>query len=384
MVNIFSALNNTYPDAILRNPMIRNQSPISVLPTPRPSSIGAINQDFPPVPMMRPDDLLSQTNQVQEPPLNTQGSLGSGFGGLFGQNMSDPQTQGILAASSALLKGGAPSFQPTSFGGILGESINQGLGAFNRAGRRGRNNLQVVGGSLIDVSDPSNPKVVFEGRKKPKTQILGGGRYIATQDPDTGQLDIKKSNIFDTINDLEKDKKQSRKLDTAGFKYENEQFGLLDLNLNLASQTQNFIDLIDNDKLEFGLFEGIGDTLNTLNPLTDVSEETINSRNFEAFLNKLRNDTLRLNKGTQTEGDAQRALDEIANFYDKGDTKTVRARLAELLKINQVAAEERKRNINRIRKNQGVDEFDFSNYNSLFNKKSANKNKNIKFKVVGK
>ena len=62
MINIFSAL---------RNPMMRNQSPISVLPTPRPSSIGAINQDFPPVPMMRPDDLLSQTNQVQEPPLNT-------------------------------------------------------------------------------------------------------------------------------------------------------------------------------------------------------------------------------------------------------------------------------------------------------------------------
>ena len=194
MINIFSAL---------RNPMIRNQSPISVLPTPRPSSIGAINQDFPPVPMMRPDDLLSQTNQVQEPPLNTQGSLGSGFGGLFGQNMSDPQTQGILAASSALLKGGAPSFQPTSFGGILGESINQGLGAFNRASRRGRNNLQVVGGSLIDVSDPSNPKVVFEGRKKPKTQILGGGKYIATQDPDTGEFDIKKSSIFDEISKLE-------------------------------------------------------------------------------------------------------------------------------------------------------------------------------------
>tara|TARA_R100000426_G_scaffold44478_2_gene33771 strand:- start:791 stop:1915 length:1125 start_codon:yes stop_codon:yes gene_type:complete len=194
MINIFSAL---------RNPMMRNQSPISVLPTPRPSSIGAINQDFPPVPMMRPDDLLSQTNQVQEPPLNTQGSLGSGFGGLFGQNMSDPQTQGILAASSALLKQGAPSFQPKSFGGILGETINQGLGAFNRASRRGRNNLQVVGGSLIDVSDPSNPKVVFEGRKKPKTQILGGGKYIATQDPDTGEFDIKKSSIFDEISKLE-------------------------------------------------------------------------------------------------------------------------------------------------------------------------------------
>ena len=44
---------------------------------------------------------------------------------------------------------------------------------------------------------------MFEGRKKPKTQILGGGKYIATQDPDTGEFDIKKSSIFDEISKLE-------------------------------------------------------------------------------------------------------------------------------------------------------------------------------------
>ena len=370
MVNILSVLNNQYPDQILRRPEIRNTSPFSVpMPMPRPDNLVS-----PPLPMARPDNLIPQANDTIAPPI-PQSGMGSG---LFRQSISDPRTQGILGASSALLKGGAPSFTPTSLGGILGETINQGVGAFNRAERRGRNNLQVVGGSLIDVSDPSNPKVVFEGRKKPKTQILGGGRYIATQDPDTGDLDIKKSSIFDTIKELEKDKKQSRKLDTAGFKYENEQFGLLDLNLNLASQTQGFIDLIDNNKLKFGAFEGFLDTIDSFGITGAPSEETINSRNFEAFLNKLRNDTLRLNKGTQTEGDAQRALDEIANFYDKGDTQTVKARLEELLKINKVAAEERKRNINRIRKNQNVEEFDFSNYNSLFN----NKSKNVKFKVV--
>ena len=370
MVNILSILNNQYPDAILRRPQIRNASPFSVpMPMARPDNLVS-----PPLPMARPDNLTSQADMAVAPP-SSQTGLG---GGLLGQSFSDPRTQGVLGFSSALLKGGAPSFTPTSFGGILGEAINQGVGAFNQAEKRGRNNLQVVGGSLIDVSDPNDPKVVFEGRKKPRTQILGGGRYIATENPETGDLDIKKSNIFDTINELEKDKKQSKKLDTAGFKYENEQFGLLDLNLNLASQTQNYIDLINEGKLEFGLFEGIGDTINTLNPLTDVSEETINSRNFEAFLNKLRNDTLRLNKGTQTEGDAQRALDEIANFYDKGDTKTVKSRLQELLKINKVAAEERKRNINRIRNNQNVEEFDFKNYNSLF----KNQTNNVKYKVV--
>ena len=372
MVNILSVLNNQYPDQILRRPEIRNTSPFSVpMPMPRPDNLVS-----PPLPMARPDNLIPQANDTIAPPIPQTG-MGSG---LFGQSFSDPRTQGILGASSALLKGGAPSFTPTSLGGILGEAINQGVGAFNQAQRRGRNNLQVVGGSLIDVSDPSNPKVVFEGRKRPKTQILSQGRYIATEDPETGKVTFEKSSIFDQINELEKDKKQSRKLDSAGFKYENEQFSLLDVNQNLASQTQGFIDLIEKGKLDFGIFEGIGDTIDSLDPFTDVSEETINSVNFDAFLNKLTNDSLRLNKGTQTEGDAKRATKEILTFYNRGNTKLVKERLKELLSINKAAADERKRNINRIRKNQNVEEFDFTNYNALINKQT----KNVKYKVVNK
>lgn len=367
MINIFSALNN-------RIPQMTNASPFANIPMARPNNL------LPQTPMMRPDNLIPQSEIASNPP-TMPNRLGNAFTGLLGESISDPQTQGILAASSQLLRGGAPSLTPTSFGGILGDSIAIGMNAFNQADKRGRKNLQVVGGSLLDISDPSNPKVVYEGKRKPKTQIIGGGRYIATQDPETGEYDIKKSSIFDTINQLEKDKKNTNKLDTAGFKYENEQFTLLDLNQNLASQTQDFINLIDDGKLKFGLVEGAIDSLDSL--VGTPSEETINSSNFNAFLNKLRNDTLRLNKGTQTEGDAQRALDEIVNFYDKGDTKLVRARLQELLKINKTAAEERKRNINRIRKNQNVEEFDFSNYNSLY-QQNTKKNKNIKFKVVGK
>lgn len=195
MVNILSILNNQYPDAILRRPQIRNASPFSVpMPMARPDNLVS-----PPLPMARPDNLTSQADMAVAPP-SSQTGLG---GGLLGQSFSDPRTQGVLGFSSALLKGGAPSFTPTSFGGILGEAINQGVGAFNQAEKRGRNNLQVVGGSLIDVSDPNDPKVVFEGRKKPKTQILGGGRYIATQDPKTGDFDIKKSSIYDEISKLQ-------------------------------------------------------------------------------------------------------------------------------------------------------------------------------------
>lgn len=91
-----------------------------------------------------------------------------------------------------------------------------------------------------------------------------------------------------------------------------------------------------------------------------AGEEEINSAQFNTFLEKLRNDTLRLNKGVQTEGDARRALNEI--IANKNDTKVVRAQLARLRDINERAIEIRKRNINRRRKTQNVDSFDFSDY----------------------
>jgi hypothetical protein len=53
---------------------------------------------------------------------------------------------------------------------------------------------------------------------------------------------------------------------------------------------------------------------------------------FTAGLEKLRNDSLRLNKGVQTDGDAQRAWNELmANINDPG---VVKARLKEIRDIN--------------------------------------------------
>tara|TARA_R100001510_G_scaffold56074_1_gene60980 strand:+ start:1208 stop:2359 length:1152 start_codon:yes stop_codon:yes gene_type:complete len=382
MVNIFSALNNTYPDAMLRNPMIRNQSPISVLPTPRPSSIGAINQDFPPVPMMRPDDLLSQTNQVQEPPLNTQGSLGSGFGGLFGQNMSDPQTQGILAASSALLKQGAPSFQPKSFGGILGETINQGLGAFNRAERRGRNNLQVVGGSLIDVSDPSNPKVVFEGRKKPKTQILGGGKYIATQDPDTGEFDIKKSSIFDEISKLE-DKTGGIGTLTEGQKAIDKSFskdysdfvlkgGFADVQKGL-NQLDEAVNILETDG-------GTGEIIGNLNPMAAA---LFNKSGLKAqeLVSEVVQRNLRLILGAQfTEKEGERLINRAFNprLSEEENIKRVK-RLADSIKR---AADQKRKSAEYFEKFGTLKGFKgTASINSISEGAGLN-SKNVNYKVV--
>lgn len=88
-----------------------------------------------------------------------------------------------------------------------------------------------------------------------------------------------------------------------------------------------------------------------------ASNET--SRNFQSFkstLEKLRNDSLRLNKGVQTEGDSQRAWNElIANI---NDPKVVEQRLSEIRKINQRGADLKRLQLDTMRSNFGAEPMD--------------------------
>lgn len=79
-----------------------------------------------------------------------------------------------------------------------------------------------------------------------------------------------------------------------------------------------------------------------------------NSRNFASLkssLEKLRNDSLRLNKGVQTEGDAVRAWNEILASIN--DPQLVMQRLGEVQLINQRAVELRQRLIKNRRRSYG-------------------------------
>lgn len=86
---------------------------------------------------------------------------------------------------------------------------------------------------------------------------------------------------------------------------------------------------------------------------------TENSKNFaslQSSLEKLRNDTLRLNKGVQTEGDAARAWNELVTSLN--DPELVRQRIAEIRQINARAKTLRQNNIDLIRSNYGADAYD--------------------------
>lgn len=93
------------------------------------------------------------------------------------------------------------------------------------------------------------------------------------------------------------------------------------------------------------------------------NEESRNLASFQATLERMRNDSLRLNKGVQTEGDAVRAWNELVASIN--DPKVVEQRLTEIRRINKRAAELRRLNIEVMRSNFGQPPLDTSGHTNL-------------------
>ncbi len=156
--------------------------------------------------------------------------------------------------------------------------------------------------------------------------------------------------------DARREQKNVPKLPTSALKMQQEELDAVgtasSINADLAAMGQQ----IDSGKLQLG---PVNNLLAKGKNLIGASDES--SRNlatFQSTLEKLRNDSLRLNKGVQTEGDAQRAWNEmIANI---NDPKVVKQRLGEIQKINERAANLRKMNVDVIRSNFGVESMDTS------------------------
>lgn len=92
-----------------------------------------------------------------------------------------------------------------------------------------------------------------------------------------------------------------------------------------------------------------------------TGRSTDNSRNFASFMadmEKMRNETLRLNKGVQTEGDAERAWNEI--FANINDPKVVKQRLVEIQRYNEAAAQFKVNQIGLRRSMNQLDPLDTS------------------------
>lgn len=113
---------------------------------------------------------------------------------------------------------------------------------------------------------------------------------------------------------------------------------------------------IENGSLNLSFFGNMGAKARNFTGANDES-----SRNYQTFisdLNRARNQSLLLNKGVQTEGDAQRAWDELLSNVN--DEKLVLQRIKEIEEINARAIRLRRANVDMIRANYGADPMDFS------------------------
>ena len=111
---------------------------------------------------------------------------------------------------------------------------------------------------------------------------------------------------------------------------------------------------VESGSLQLGpVKNAVGSVRNTLGVSNENSQ---NLATFKATLEKLRNDSLRLNKGVQTDGDAQRAWNELlSNINDPG---VVAKRLKEIRSLNSRAIELHNDNLGNIRSNYGAQPID--------------------------
>jgi hypothetical protein len=119
---------------------------------------------------------------------------------------------------------------------------------------------------------------------------------------------------------------------------------------SIQSDMAAFARQIDEGKLDFGPVRNLVNQ--GLNLAGASTEESRNFASFKSGLEKLRNDSLRLNTGVQTDGDAQRAWSEL--FQNINDRELVRQRLREIEAINARGAQLQEYRLQVLRGNFGA------------------------------
>lgn len=170
-----------------------------------------------------------------------------------------------------------------------------------------------------------------------------GGSYV---DPDTGEVIQGFSN---------------KPLPVGALKLQGEAVDAIGAASGVSDLTGQLIGQVDAGQLELN---PVSNFLNRARNFTGFSnDQSVNFANMKTSLEKLRNDTLRLNKGVQTEGDAVRAMNEVLQSVN--DPQVFRAAMEKLAAVNDRAAELQKVQVNTIRQNYNAAPFDFDQLQGL-------------------
>jgi hypothetical protein len=185
---------------------------------------------------------------------------------------------------------------------------------------------------LVQVADPNDPT---RGIYTPQSQAAG------QQSP--------------------KPQSRAENLPAAALKLQNEAVEQIGTTSSINADLGQYIKQIETGKLDFG---PITNLLNRgRNMAGRATEQSANLSTFESGLERLRNESLRLNAGVQTDGDAQRAWNELVSNIN--DPKIVRQRLQEIQKLNERAATLKQNQVDLTRANFGLPPLDTSQFRNV-------------------
>ena len=174
----------------------------------------------------------------------------------------------------------------------------------------------------------------------------------------------------ETLKAIAQTKQQSKgTLPAPALKLQNEELDAIGAAAGIQKDMASVRAQVESGKLQLGPIKNF---MSQGKNYAGMSDE--NSRNFASFkatLERMRNESLRLNKGVQTEGDSVRAWNELLDNIN--DPEVVKQRLAEIEAQNQRAVTLRQMNIDTIRQNFGAEPLDTSGYQSQPATVGANK-----------
>lgn len=182
---------------------------------------------------------------------------------------------------------------------------------------------------------PSMPQLVNMPTSSEQLTIIPGG----PADRANKELKLKAERQSTTFLNAEEDRRierakkiaEAKPLPGPAQKIQQDLLEKIGITSGIQADMNSFISQIDNKELDLGLFENYSNRLKTFGGVSTKQSRAFAS--FNSSLERMRNDSLRLNNGVQTEGDAQRAWNEL--FANLNDQKYVRERLEQIVAINK-------------------------------------------------
>jgi len=243
-----------------------------------------------------------------------------------------------------LIKSTLPQLDETSADDFFKALGEQGGGAGKMAAESWFKNPAPAGEKLKGLTGRFNPP---EQPKPMSDYERGRLEYLNSQEkPTSGAVDPATGQPAPA-------QPQPARLPVAALKIEQEALDNSRTADKIVGDLDKFIQQIDNGQLDLGMFSNLANKAR--NNLGMSNEESRNLVSLESGLQKLRNDSLRLNKGPQTDGDAERAWQELLDNIN--DPQVVRQRLEEIKALNANAKEWHFQQANAVRSNFGAPEL---------------------------